>query len=35
MFDLEVKGQGQTVRITFKAPSRGYVYGAEFGVMHY
>jgi hypothetical protein len=25
-FDLEVKGQGQTVKITFKAPSKGYVY---------
>ena len=25
-FDLEVKGQRQTVKITFKAPSKGYVY---------
>ena len=25
-FDLEIKGQGQSVKITFKAPSKGYVY---------
>ena len=25
-FDLKVRGQGQTVKISFKAPSKGYVY---------
>jgi hypothetical protein len=25
-FDLEIKGQGQSVKITFKAPSKGYLY---------
>ena len=25
-FDLDVKSRGQTVKITFKAPSKGYEY---------